>query len=92
MKTAVEWLVSQILTDIEKYNDDCTAVVGFEYFNKFQSHVDLSEYIEQAKEMEKERMIDFVKKFSDFNGITFNEKMISKEFLEKFYNETFKSE
>jgi hypothetical protein len=48
--------------------------------------------LEQAKEMEKERMIDFVKKFSDFNGITFNEKMISKEFLEKFYNETFKSE
>lgn len=44
------------------------------------------------KKMEKERMIDFVKKFSDFNGITFNEKMISKEFLEKFYNETFKSE
>jgi len=52
-QTAVEWLVSQILTDIEKYNDDCTAVVGFEYFNKFQSHVDLSEYIKQAKEMEK---------------------------------------
>ena len=48
--------------------------------------------LEQAKEIEKERMIDFVKKFSDFNGITFNEKMVSKEYLEKFYNETFKSE
>ncbi len=58
MKTAVEWLVSQILTDIEKYNDDCTAVVGFEYFNKFQSHVDLSEYIKQAKEMEEEQIIE----------------------------------
>ena len=50
----------------------------------------------QAKEMEKERVIDFAKKFSDFNGLTFNEKEVSKEYLEKlydeYYNETFKSE
>ena len=50
------------------------------------------ELFKQAKAMEKEQIIDFVKKFSDFNGITFNEKMVSKEYLEKFYNETFKSE
>ena len=52
--------------------------------------------INQAKEMEKERVIDFAKKFSDFNGLTFNEKEVSKEYLEKlydeYYNETFKSE
>jgi len=50
----------------------------------------------QAKEMEKERVIYFAKKFSDFNGLTFNEKEVSKEYLEKlydeYYNETFKSE
>ena len=50
----------------------------------------------QAKEMEKERVIDFAKKFSDFNGLTFNEKEVSKEYLEKlydeYYNETFKSQ
>jgi len=49
--------------------------------------------INQAKEMEKERIIDFAKKFSDFNGLTFNEKEVSKEYLEKlydeYYNETF---
>jgi hypothetical protein len=54
------------------------------------------ELLEQAKEMEKERVIDFAKKFSDFNGLTFNEKEVSKEYLEKlydeYYNETFKSE
>jgi hypothetical protein len=41
--------------------------------------------IEQAKEMEKEMVIDFAKKFSDFNGLTFNEQKVSKEYLEKFY-------
>jgi hypothetical protein len=75
-QTAVEWLAAQVNTSKWKFADA----------------TDRLEIIEQAKEMEKERMIDFVKKFSDFNGITFNEKMISKEFLEKFYNETFKSE
>jgi site-specific DNA-adenine methylase len=42
--------------------------------------------IQQAKEMEKERVIDFAKKFSDFNGLTFNEKEVSKEYLEKLYS------
>jgi len=50
----------------------------------------------EAKEMDKERVIDFAKKFSDFNGLTFNEKEVSKEYLEKlydeYYKETFKSE
>jgi hypothetical protein len=61
--------------------------------------LNLHEYedvIKQAKEMDKERVIDFAKKFSDFNGLTFNEKEVSKEYLEKlydeYYNETFKSE
>jgi hypothetical protein len=39
----------------------------------------------KAKEMEKDRVIDFAKKFSDFNGLTFNEQKVSKEYLEKFY-------
>jgi hypothetical protein len=55
-----------------------------------------SELIEQAKELGKEHIIDFAKNFSDFNGLTFNEKEVSKEYLEKlydeYYNETFKSE
>jgi hypothetical protein len=41
--------------------------------------------IKQAKEMEKKQIIEFAKKFSDFNGLTFNEQKVSKEYLEKFY-------
>jgi len=44
------------------------------------------EAINHAKQMEKERVIDFAKKFSDFNGLTFNEKEVSKEYLEKLYS------
>jgi hypothetical protein len=39
-----------------------------------------------AEGMEKDRVIDFAKKFSDFNGLTFNEKEVSKEYLEKLYS------
>ena len=75
-QTAVEWLVDELQRA--------------EWIPKNSSIMNY--VISTAKEMEKERMIDFVKKFSDFNGLTFNEKMISKEFLENYYNETFKSE
>jgi len=57
-------------------------------YEKFISNIDW----EQAKEIDKERVIDFAKKFSDFNGLTFNEKEVSKEYLEKLYDEFFKSE
>jgi hypothetical protein len=79
-QTAVEWLESEML----------------EHYSPFDNHEFLYKVIKQAKEMEKERVIDFAKKFSDFNGLTFNEKEVSKEYLEKlydeYYNETFKSE
>ena len=79
-KTAVEWLVSELVK------------------NKFiqEEGAFTQPLIIKAKEMEKERVIDFAKKFSDFNGLTFNEKEVSKEYLEKlydeYYKETFKSE
>jgi len=50
------------------------------------SYDKIQEWFEQAKEMEKEQIIDFAKKFSDFNGLTFNEKEVSKEYLEKLYS------
>ena len=82
MKTAVEWFVEEMFNQ-GYLNDKPLTVNNIEYF------------VKQAKEMEKERVIDFAKKFSDFNGLTFNEKEVSKEYLEKlyeYYNETFKSE
>ena len=49
--------------------------------------------IREGIKMEKEQIIDFAKKFSDFNGLTFNEKEVTKEHLEKLFDElTFKSE
>ena len=88
MKTAVEWLDEQLqIMDSKSYNNLIQIEMGRDNYN---------DIIEQAKEIDKERVIDFAKKFSDFNGLTFNEKEVSKEYLEKlydeYYNETFKSE
>jgi hypothetical protein len=72
MKTAVEWLVA--------------------HFKKLQSEGEkmswnqIIQITELTKEMEKDRVIDFAKKFSDFNGLTFNEQKVSKEYLEKLYS------
>ena len=64
MKTAVDWL----LTQIENKNG-----------KEFSSYY--TEFIEQAKEMEKEQIIDACKQCS-----------YSYEEAEQYYNETFKSE
>ena len=76
-----------------------TAVEWLEEQFKKVNHLTENEWIElfnKAKEMEKEQIIDFAKNFSDFNGLTFNEKEVSKEYLEKlyeqYYKENFKSE
>jgi predicted phage-related endonuclease len=56
----------------------------------------LYEYIEQAKEIEKQqqeniyererfRAVDFAKWFSDFNGLTWEEKRVTKECLDTLY-------
>jgi hypothetical protein len=57
-QTAVEWLVEQILSEVDKYNDDCTEVVGVEYWSAFRSCTDLSEYVDKAKEMEREQIVE----------------------------------
>jgi len=53
-------------------------------------------HIQQAKEMEKQRMIDFVQQLKDYtresnNVLGFDEREAS-EFVEIFYNKNFKSE
>ena len=87
-QTAVEFMASELLYLDNEYD--------MKLINKNEYQAKRKEIIEQAKEMEKEQTIDFAKKFSDFNGLTFNEKEVSKEYLEKlydeYYNETFKSE
>ena len=84
-QTAVEWLAEKLEYVNWMRNRD---EIFPELADKWRKH-----YLEQAKEMEKEQIINFAKKFSDFNGLTFNEKEVTKEHLEKLFDElTFKSE
>lgn len=60
-QTAVEWLVEQILVDFDVYNfeDDFEQNKPKKaYYNSFQSHVDLSFYVQQALAMEKEQIME----------------------------------
>jgi len=55
--TAVEWLVDKILVENEVYTNsesDCIDNPRIEYINAYKSHVDLSQYVQQAKKREKE--------------------------------------
>ena len=89
-QTAVEWLVENILTHVQDYKDwdikpgqkpDID-----EYINKYIGFVDLSEFVNKAKAMEKKQIIDFAEDYE----INESEKYPQKTF-EQYYNETFKT-
>jgi hypothetical protein len=86
--TAVEWLVDYLknIKELPFIRQD---------LNVHEQNI-LNDIIEQAKEMEKQRMIDLVQQLKDYtresnNVLGFDEREAS-EFVEIFYNETFKSE
>ena len=59
-QTAVEWLVEQILTEVQNYEDgdienEWEEPFKHEYVNKYIGMIDLSEFVIKAKEMEKEQ-------------------------------------
>jgi hypothetical protein len=57
--TAVEWLVDKILVENEVHTDSEGEWIDeprIEYINAYKSFVDLSQYVKQAKEMEKEQI------------------------------------
>jgi hypothetical protein len=85
MKTAVEWLVDKILTKDEIY-DDYGNLIGYKLINTFTSSVDLTEYVNEAKEMDKERI-----KYAYLNGRYDADKIVmsDKFYAEQYYNETF---
>jgi hypothetical protein len=62
MKTAVEWLVDKILTKDEIY-DEYGNLIGYKLINTFTSSVDLTEYVNEAKEIEKEQKIKMLNTF-----------------------------
>jgi hypothetical protein len=54
--TAVEWLVDKILVENEVYTDSEGEWIDeprIEYINAYKSHVDLSQYVAEALEIEK---------------------------------------
>jgi uncharacterized protein YuzE len=53
--TAVEWLVNEILVEVDKYDDEGN-INGMEYWNAFRGSSDLSQYVNKAKEMEQEQL------------------------------------
>ncbi len=78
--TAVEWLQSQIVFES----------VDKESLARWDEDTDLSEYFEQAKEMEKEQMIEFSCQVAESSAMKYIQgkttRMIAEELL------TFKSE
>jgi hypothetical protein len=59
-KTAVEWLIEQILTQVQDYEDGDVETESepfkTEYVNKYIGMVDLSEFVIKALEMEKDQI------------------------------------
>ena len=88
-QTAVEWLIEQILTQVQDYEDGDIETESepfkTEYVNKYTWMVDLSEFVNKAKAMEKEQIIDAwndgYREFYDGSSTP-----------EEYYIKTFKSE
>ena len=93
-QTAVEWLVEQILTEVQNYEDGDIETESepfkHEYVNKYIGMVDLSEFVNKAKAMEKEQIIDAYLK--DIGKVTIDKALVHWDKAEEYYNETFKSE
>jgi hypothetical protein len=83
-QTAVEWLVSQILVKFDTYineeGDKVDKPIN-RFFNAHQDSVDLIKYVNQAKEMEKEQIID---------ALRFPITLLDMS-SEEYYNQTFKN-
>jgi hypothetical protein len=60
-QTAVEWLIDQILVEYDTYFNEEGDLVDKpinQFFNAYKSSVNLIEYVKQAKEMEKQQIIN----------------------------------
>ena len=80
-QTAVEWLVEQLA---RKHNE----------FQALTFYYDHKDEIEQAKQMEKEQMIDFLDSIMDYTKESHNILGVSddreaKDYFEQYYNEIY---
>ncbi len=75
--SGLEYLISEILHEQEIYFDEegeLTEKPRIQYMNSFKSHVDLTRYVEKAREIDKQdvydEMFDTLKRNSVDNSIT----------------------
>jgi len=86
-QTAVQWLVEQILVDMEdyfneEYDINLSKPPKIKYYNAFKDSVDLSGYVNKAIKMEKEQMLDACHHGVDYDNSPY-------ENAEEYYNETY---
>ena len=84
-QSSIEWLVSQILVEYGTYFNEEGDLVDKpinQFFNAYQGSVNLIKYVEQAKEMHKQEIMNACDRFA--NSIDF-----TIEDFEQYYNETF---
>lgn len=90
-QTAVQWLVEQILVEVEdyfneEYHIDLSKPPKIKYYNAFIDSTDLSEYVNKAIQMEKEEIKNaFVECWK--NNVP--EGIECKLSSEEYYNETY---
>jgi len=82
-QTAVQWLVEQILTEVQNYKDgdieNESEPFKHEYVNKYIGMVDLSEFVIKALEIEKEQIENA------FNYGQFDLGMEAQEYYKEIY-------
>ncbi len=83
-QTAVKWLVDKILVQQELYTDkegDWIDNPRIEYVNAYYDHVDLSDFVQEAIEIERQQIIDAVEWGLKYRASGFK--------AEQYYNETY---
>ena len=98
-QTAVDWLVEQILVKFEDhmnddYEIDFSKPPRLKFYNAFIDSTDLSEYVNKAKQMEKEQIKDawedgFMSSAEGWNGEIPPECHGEVLDTEQYYNETY---
>ena len=86
-QTAVEWLIENILCKNEEYiNDDgdYIQIPKIVFYNAFKDYVDLSDYVNKAKQLEKEQIM---KAYGQGYENATNYIEIGRQ---EYYNETYK--
>ena len=85
-ETAVEWLVEQILQKVQNYEDGDVETEEepfvIEYVNKYNFNIDLTKFVNQAKEMERTQIVKAYEKGEFNSGVN--------ETSEQYYVKTYK--